>query len=350
MYCATAIPHQLHFRQAAGTSRGVLHTKTSWFIRLEQSDQPGHTGWGECSILPGLSPDDRPNFTAFLTKTVLPNVNHYLYHPEQLNDWPAIRFALEMAWLDLQNGGQKLLFPSDFTHRKKRIPINGLIWMGSMASMEQQIQKKITEKTHCIKIKIGAIDFHQELQLLDTIRSQCGPEQLEIRLDANGAFQAEEALDKIDQLAKYHIHSIEQPIKAGQSQALQRVCKASPIPIALDEELIGLQANTRNAERFNQIQAAYFIIKPSLLGGFKCAQSWIDMAKTNQIGYWVTSALESNIGLNAIAQWTATHNNPLPQGLGTGTLFRNNIPSPLVAEPGFLHYDSDQKWDLSVIT
>ncbi len=336
--------HVFQFKQPGGTSRGVLHTKTSWYIRVWQTNHPGIYGIGECSVLPGLSPDDRPDIEDQLTK-VCQAINHEaLPVSEGLNAWPAIRFALECALLDLQNGGRKRLFPSAFTKGADSIAINGLIWMGQPEYMLEQIEAKLANGFSCLKMKIGAIDFEQELSILSGIRKRFSPRQLELRVDANGAFQPEEALVKLQRLAAFHIHSIEQPIKAGQWEEMARLCKQTPLPIALDEELIGVVGHSQKEHLLRQIQPQYIILKPSLLGGFQASQEWIDLARQHEVGWWITSALEGNIGLNAIAQWTYLQQNPLPQGLGTGQVFTNNIASPLVLDGERLCYNAHVRW------
>ena len=334
-----AVCETLHFdfKFPAGTSRGVLHQKTSTMIYLHQD---GKTGVGECSTIPGLSPDPEENYIGKIQEICNLINNGALSDNVNVQGFPSIMFGLETALHDLKSGGKGILFPSDFTRGKAGIPINGLIWMGEKAFMQEQIQSKLEAGYRCLKMKVGALDFETELQILQDIRARFAPEELEIRVDANGAFTPQDAMKKIDRLSAFCIHSIEQPIKPGQLKVMEALCRNSSIPVALDEELIGF--NPDNAiSLISDIKPAYIILKPSLLGGFKIAQKWIDAAESNQTGWWVTSALESNIGLNAIAQWTYTLNNPLPQGLGTGQLYRNNIPSPLEirgAELWFMNY------------
>jgi L-alanine-DL-glutamate epimerase-like enolase superfamily enzyme len=238
------------------------------------------------------------------------------------------------------------LFPSDFTKGKDSIPINGLIWMGDPVFMKQQIKDKLASGFSCIKLKIGAIDFDNELELIKSIRNEFDAKTIEIRVDANGAFKPNEALEKLKRLSDYNLHSIEQPIRQGQVGDMAQLCSETPLPIALDEELIGVFSVTEKQFLLQTIKPQYIILKPTLVGGFKGSQEWIALAESNQIGWWVTSALESNIGLNAIAQWTYTLESQLPQGLGTGGLFTNNIQSPLVVDSGQLVYDLKTKWNL----
>lgn len=316
------------FKFPAGTSRGVLLHKVSRFLELTAD---GITGIGECSTIPGLSPD--PEAACDQKLDELCNKLNEGVQPEdiRLEDFPSISFGLETALMDLENGGNQLLFPSSFTEGMRGIPINGLIWMGEKKFMKDQISRKIDEGYRCLKMKIGALDFNTEVEIIRDIRSAFTPEDIELRLDANGAFQIETAMSKMNILSAFHIHSIEQPIQPKQYEAMQRLCEESPIPVALDEELIGYPSE-KAGELLRKLKPAYIILKPSLLGGFRQSQQWIDAAEITGTGWWVTSALESNIGLNAIAQWTATLNNPMPQGLGTGQLYQNNIESPLKIE------------------
>jgi L-alanine-DL-glutamate epimerase-like enolase superfamily enzyme len=267
---------------------------------------------------------------------------------EWLSYWPSIAFALGTAIFDLKSGGQRLLFESKFTSGDSPIAINGLVWMGDPGFMLQQIEEKINAGFSVIKMKVGAIDFEQELALIRHIRMNYPAEKIEIRIDANGAFRFVDVFKKLEQLAVFSIHSIEQPIKAGNPQMMAEVCRFSPIPVALDEELIGIVPDDDKKRLLDIILPQFIILKPSLLGGFENSQQWINLAEERGAAWWVTSALESNIGLNAIAQWTATHKNPLPQGLGTGSLYSNNIPSPLLVENGFLHYKPETSWQLEL--
>ncbi len=309
-------------------------------------EKPNLIGLGECSIIPKLSIDYRPDFEAKLAE-VIASIDNYAYWLEEgLAEFPSIRFGLETALLDLQLGAKRLLFRSEFTNGRQAIPINGLVWMGDYKSMYKQIKDKIECGYRCVKLKIGAIDFEKELQLLALIRKDFDEREMELRVDANGAFSAEEAMAKLERLSKYKLHSIEQPISQGQWEAMASLCKQTPIPIALDEELITVNHN-RIEEMLKTIMPQYIILKPSLLGGFSASQKFIHEAEKQEIGWWVTSALESNIGLNAIAQWTHTLNNPMPQGLGTGQLFTNNMDSPLVVKQASLFHMPDVKWNLN---
>lgn len=328
--------HTLIFKQASGTSRGVLHTKNSWIIELFDVANPSVIGKGEASIIENLSPDWNHDYENQLAE-ICKNVNdHVATNFSKLHDFPSIRFALESTLLDLKNGGKEIYFPSEFTDGKKSISINGLIWMGSKEFMEQQIREKIEEGYSCIKLKIGAIDFETELELLKSIRAKFSKAEMELRVDANGAFAVEEAPKKLDQLAKFDLHSIEQPIKQGQFEGMKKLCASTPLHIALDEELIGVNSLDKKSELLSFIKPQYIILKPSLVGGFQSSNEWISIAEKNKIDWWMTSALESNVGLNAIAQYTFTKNNPMPQGLGTGQLYTNNFPSGLRIERGRL--------------
>jgi O-succinylbenzoate synthase len=347
--------HTLRFRFEAGTSRGVLTTKDTWFLKIGSSARPGIYGLGECGPLKGLSPDDTPDIEAKLDAVCHKLSNHaqqswdtrYLLEEFDLYHFPSILFGLETALLDLQNGGRRILFQSDFSKGDNGIAINGLVWMGDESFMRQQLEDKIAQGYTCIKLKIGALDFDTEIRLIESIRKRFDASKISIRVDANGAFSPTEALEKLTTLAKYTLHSIEQPIRAGQPEAMHELCMRSPLAIALDEELIGICSYTEKQQLLQRIQPPYIILKPTLVGGMAMTQEWINAARQAQTGWWITSALESNIGLNAISQYTASLAPELPQGLGTGQLYHNNIPSPLSIEKGFLYYRSDLNWDLS---
>jgi len=335
----------LQFKFPAGTSRGVLLHKLSSFLILEQE---GFTGIGECSTIPDLSIDPMEFYDQKLNE-VCRWINAGNNPGDiDLSAFPSIAFGLETALLDVKANGSKKLFPSDFTEGKTGIPINGLVWMGDKEFMQKQITEKIAAGYRCIKLKVGALDFETELEIIAGIRRHFSPEEIEIRLDANGGFTPEDALKKLEKLAVYHIHSIEQPIKQGQLDAMADICKHSPIPIVLDEELNGVKSADKELI-IEKTKPAYIILKPSLLGGFKQSEEWIRLAEKHQVKWWITSALEANIGLNAIAQWTFTLNSELPQGLGTGQLYYNNIPSPLEIRDAKLFYQTKNDWDLSAI-
>ena len=301
-------------------------------------------GVGECGVFRGLSYDDRPDYENKL-EWLCDHINAdlgSLY--QELKEFPSIQFGLEQALLSLKSEDKYALFPSNFSKGLDRIPINGLIWMGEASFMNEQISKKLKAGFTTLKMKIGAINFDTELDILKGIRNQYDASELELRVDANGAFSVEEAMGKLEKLAVFGIHSIEQPIKAGQTETMRRLCKSSPIPIALDEELIGVLEKNQKQALLAQINPQYIILKPSLVGGFHGSLEWIKVAEDLGIDWWITSALESNIGLNAIAQFTYTLKNKLPQGLGTGALFSNNIEAPLFVKDGELGYDSKHNW------
>ena len=323
---ATYHKYILNFKRPSGTSRGILTEKETWFIVLEKD---GKKGIGECGILRGLSIDDRPDYEAKLQWTCahIHLGENQLW--EALIEFPSIQFGVEMAFQSLRSESPFLLFPSDFTNGEKSIPINGLVWMGSTSFMKQQIEEKLAEGFRCVKLKIGAIDFDTELQLLGYIRQHFTPEQIEIRVDANGAFDVSLALDKLTQLSEFKLHSIEQPIPKNNTDNMAELCKTTPIPIALDEELIGVFSLEEKEALLQKIKPQYIILKPSFIGGFRGSKEWISLAEKYKIGWWITSALESNIGLNAIAQWTAELKTKTPQGLGTGGLYTNNFDSKL---------------------
>ncbi|MEP1488413.1 MAG: o-succinylbenzoate synthase [Algibacter sp.] len=337
--------HILEFKQASGTSRGILKTKATWFLLLNDN---GKQGIGECGMFKGLSIDDRIDYEdklSWVTQNIDLGLNYLL---NELIEFPSIQFGLEMAFMSLKSKDAFELFPSKFTQGEDSITINGLIWMGTKGFMNQQIKDKIEAGFQCIKMKIGAIDFQAEIELLKSIRKEFTSKDIELRVDANGAFSSAEALDKLKILSDYDLHSIEQPIKQGQIEAMANLCENTPLPIALDEELIGVFSVTKKQELLQTINPQYIILKPTLIGGFKGSNDWIEIAEKQNIGWWITSALESNVGLNAIAQYTYNKQSKLPQGLGTGGLFTNNFASPLRVENGTLQYDSLKSWTINL--
>lgn len=345
MIKATYQQYFLNFKQPSGTSRGVLRTKETWFLILERE---GKYGYGECGLFRGLSVDDCPNYEEKL-QWACENINIGLEKLlTELIEFPSIQFGLEQAFLSLENKNPFELFLSDFTKGKQQITINGLIWMGDKAVMQQQIKDKLQQGFTTIKMKIGAIDFDTEIELLQSIRKEFSAKEIELRVDANGAFSPDNALDKLMRLSELDLHSIEQPIKQGQWQEMAKLCENTPLSIALDEELIGVFSSEEKEKCIATIKPQYIILKPSLVGGFKGSNEWIQIASNHNAGNWITSALESNIGLNAIAQWTFTLNNPLPQGLGTGSLFANNFQSPLEVTKGSLAYNSSKNWHFNI--
>lgn len=325
MKTATFKQYLLEFKQASGTSRGVLTTKETYFLEVTEGDKKGI---GECGIFRGLSYEDIPEYEEML-QWLCDNINENkkLLRKELLH-FPSIWFGYEQAMLNLQHG-EDLYFPSDFSEGYSSIKINGLIWMGDVSFMQQQIEEKINQGFQCLKLKIGT-DWKAEKEILKQLRKTFHPDQLELRVDANGGFNFEEVKNVLDELADLGIHSIEQPIKAGNIAEMAVLCEKSPTPIALDEELIGVLNFDDKKELLEKIKPQYIILKPSLVGGFSGTDEWISFAEKLGIGWWITSALESNIGLNAIAQYTFTKNPKMPQGLGTGGLFTNNLETRLV--------------------
>jgi o-succinylbenzoate synthase len=322
---ASFLKHTLIFKTQAQTSREVLQTKETYLLTIENE---GGVGVGECALFKGLSYDN-PIYYEDKLKWICANINlgiEILY--SELMAFPSIQFGLEQAFINL-NYTKHLYFPSKFTQGKDAIKINGLIWMSQINQMQQQIEQKIELGFSCIKLKIGHLDWENELLLIKNLRKQFSAEKLEIRVDANGAFLPKNVNKILNQLAELEIHSIEQPIKQGQASEMKQLCRNSPIPIALDEELIGVFCKKEKRKLLEQIQPQFIILKPSLIGGFKGSEEWISVANELNVNWWITSALESNIGLNAIAQWTYSLQNPMPQGLGTGNLFSNNFSSPL---------------------
>ncbi|MBR6828735.1 MAG: o-succinylbenzoate synthase [Prevotella sp.] len=316
----------LHFKQPAGTSRGVYTERRIWLVTATDGDA---VGVGECAPLPQLSCDDIPNYGEVL-RGFCDEVEQTGEIPfESLRDYPSMLFGLETAICSMVNGQ---LFDTPFTRGEVGIPINGLVWMGTFEEMSQRIEQKLEQGFRCVKLKIGAIDFDAEIALLKQIRQRFGPRDVELRVDANGAFSPDEALYKLELLSQYALHSIEQPIRAGQWANMSELCRESPLPIALDEELIGVNDPDQKRQMLNIIRPAYIVLKPSLHGGMAGCREWIATARDMGIGSWITSALESNVGLNAIAQFcSGVYGNhiTMPQGLGTGQLFTDNIPMPL---------------------
>ncbi len=334
----------LDFKNPSGTSRGVLTQKETWFLIIEEDNKKGI---GECGILRGLSCDDRFDYEEKLQWVC---INIHLGEKvlwEALIEFPSIQFGVEMAFLSLTSSTPFLLFPSAFTSGEKSILINGLIWMENEQQMKQQIEVKIAEGFTCIKLKIGAIDFDKELQLLCFIRQHFTSNQIEIRVDANGAFSEIDALSKLNKLAEFQLHSIEQPIAKNHTDSMAELCKTSKIDIALDEELIGVFSSQEKEDLLIKIKPKYIILKPSFIGGFRGTNEWILLAEKHNIKWWITSALESNIGLNAISQFTFLKQNIMPQGLGTGALYTNNFDCPLEVKSGQLFYNSELKWKVN---
>lgn len=353
------------FSFSARTSRGPMRERHSWFIKVEDNTNPAVVGIGECGPLPGLSPELTPDFEATLTKCInalnelnipiasiheaaisLTRLHTFLAGlalPVSLQANPSIAFALESAFLDLHHGGKQMIFDNSFL-KGEAIPINGLIWMGGMDFMLQQIEIKIRDGFRCIKLKVGGLDFEKECDVLQYIRRKYFRDNITIRLDANGAFKPDEALYKLKELAKFNVHSIEQPLKKG-AEYLPQLCKESPIPVALDEELIGVNNRSEKEKLLDRIHPQFIILKPSMHGGLFGCEEWIGVAEDKKIDWWITSALESNIGLNAIAQFTANYPINKHHGLGTGGIYENNISSPLkISKESLLM--GKEKWEL----
>ena len=323
-----------HFRQPAGTSRGVYTERKSWLLTVSDGET---VGVGECAPLPDLSCDAMPDniynkvLRGFCDQVERTGEISY----EQMRNYPSMLFGLETAMQELrgeriEKGGERsLLFDTAFSRGEVGIPINGLVWMGSYEEMLQRMEEKLAQGFHCVKLKVGAIDFDRELDLVKRIRERFSFHDVELRLDANGGFKPDEALYQLELLSQYAIHSIEQPVKAKQWALMAELCRDAPLPIALDEELIGINDPDAKRQMLRIIKPAYIVLKPSLHGGMMGCREWIEIAQDEGIGWWITSALESNVGLNAIAQFASSFPLNMPQGLGTGQLFTDNIPMPL---------------------
>ena len=331
----------LHFKQPAGTSRGVYTTRQSYYLTITDDDRPGIKGVGECATLPDLSCDAVPEYFKILSDIcrMVEQTGNIPY--EMLRPYPSILFGLETAFAQLEANGSTRLYDTPFGRGEEGITINGLVWMGTFEEMYSRLEAKLKAGFHCVKLKIGAIDFNKELDLIKHIREAFDKNTIELRVDANGGFTPENAMARLEALAQYDIHSIEQPIKQHQWGEMARLCKETPLPIALDEELIGVNVKSMKEYLLDTIRPQYIILKPSLHGGMYGCNEWIQMAKERGIGSWITSALESNVGLNAIAHYCAKTYGPavsMPQGLGTGQLFTNNIETPLMIEGDKIWY------------
>lgn len=334
------VEHDLRFKRPAGTSRGVLKQRRVWYLVLEKDDR---FGVGECAPLPGLSAETIPEVEAALASlSEDPDVSCADANRQKLPS--SVRFAVETALKDLEQAGTQILFPSDFTRGDKGIPINGLIWMGDPSFMREQIRQKLDLGWRCVKLKIGALQFEEELAILKGIRAEYSAKDVILRVDANGGFSPDEVLDRLEQLAELDIHSIEQPIAKGQWPQMADVCKSSPLDIAYDEELIGITAREDKIQLLDTLAPHYLVLKPSLHDGMAGCDEWIELAGERDIGWWITSYLESNLGLNAIAQWTFLKDPRLHQGLGTGQLFTNNMDSPLEIRGEHLFFNPDKRF------
>jgi o-succinylbenzoate synthase len=324
-------PYTLHFKRPAGTSRGVYLDHAVWYVVLRSVVDPDHVGIGECAPLFDLSCDYDENYEKRLKQFAKELEENGEIDYETLKEFPSVLFGFETALRHFEAKSLRL-WDTPFSQGKEGIPINGLIWMGDFDYMYRQIEAKLEGGFRCVKLKIGAIEFDKEISLLRHIRQHFSSDIIELRVDANGAFSPEDALEKLKRLSEFELHSIEQPIRQGQWREMQRLVQTSPIPIALDEEMIGVNQTDTKKELLETIMPQYIILKPTLHGGFRGVEEWIGLANSLGIGWWITSALESNVGLNAIAQWCSTLNNSLPQGLGTGGLYTNNIDLPLRIE------------------
>ncbi len=340
--------NEFRFRRPATTSRGAFTSKPVYYIVLYDNSSPNLFGIGECSLFPGLSMDDVEGYEKKI-KEIVDLINKGWYELNMpLYAFPSINFALETAIKDLEQNGSKILYPSSFTDGKDSIAINGLIWMGTRKEMCAQIDQKLNLGFQCLKLKIGALDFDEEYEIIADIRKRYKVDDLEIRVDANGAFPPEDALEYLYRLSDLDLHSVEQPILPSQLDEMAALCETTPIPIALDEELIGKYTVENKQQLLKIIQPQYIVLKPGLLGGISSCTEWIETANRQNIGWWITSSLETNIGLNAIAQWTYSLKNSMAQGLSTGDLFVNNIESPLALMGEKLYYFPQKKWDLSL--
>ena len=329
--------YRLRFRFLAKTSREEMREKDTYFVKIFDPANPDVFGIGECGLFKGLSADDVVGYEDCLSRACADPL-------APLPQMSSIRMGFETALADFNNGGKRSVVKSDWQSGETSITINGLIWMGDKSTMLSRVREKIKRGFKILKLKIGGIDFEEELSILKLIRDTYSDSDLEIRLDANGSFSTADALQRLDRLSRFDIHSIEQPIAAGQYDDMARICRLSPIPVALDEELIGFRSDGEMEQILDAIKPQYIILKPTLCGGFERSDKWVELAENKGIGWWATSALESNIGLNAIAQWISSKDNPLAQGLGTGELYNNNIPSPIHMSDDKLKYDINSDW------
>lgn len=353
MIAARWIEHTLQPRFELGTSKGTINARTVWYLLAWDTDRPEVIGIGEAAPFPGHSKEFPADVRTKLIELCADTHDWQRRLTTDLVDVPSVRFAVEQCLRDLEVSGTKQLFPSPFLLGHQHIPINGLVWMGDKATMKQRIREQIDKGFTTVKMKIGASGVHRngiedELELLAAVRREFGPNDITLRVDANGAFGAHEVMNVLQRLAELQVHSIEQPVHAGLYEVMAELCERTPVPIALDEDLIGLNTRDAKVDLLDHVQPQYIVIKPSLVGGWAATQEWIDLAKARHVGWWITSALESTIGLNAIAQYTATLGVTMPQGLGTGSVYDNNITSPLLAERGVLRYRPEEAWDLGL--
>lgn len=337
-------PYMLKFREPAGTSRGILTEKPTYLLKIWDENNPGVYGLGEAAVFPGLSPEADHRYEYKLVELL---ANIAIGRPTDLSHHSSIQFGLEQALLDFASGGRRIYYPSPFTEGKREIVINGLVWMGNYEEMLSRMEQKVQQGFKCIKLKIGAINWQDELTLIKNLRERYDAEQLTIRVDANGAFNMDNLFPCLKNLADLYVHSIEQPIPAGNPDLMKFVCDISPVPVALDEELIGISSHEERMKMLSFIKPQFIVLKPALCGGFSGAKDWIECARNEGIGWWITSALESNVGLNAIAQFTGSLDTDLPQGLGTGALFTNNFQLPIALDGEMMKYYPDDPIDNS---
>lgn len=335
-------PYLLHFKEPGGTSRGVMTEKPTFLIKVYDENDPSHFGIGEAAVFPGLSPEADGKYVLKLTELL---ANVAIGKQTDLSRHSSIQFGFEQALYDFSNGCRGIYFPSQFTEGDAEIEINGLVWMGDFDKMIERIDEKVKQGFRCLKLKIGAIDWKKEIEMIEYVRRRYTENQLMIRVDANGGFSMDNALPRLKMLADLGIHSIEQPLPAGNEELMAFLCHVSPLPIALDEELIGKVTTEQRMATLDVIKPAYIILKPALCGGFSGANEWISLAGEREIGWWVTSALESNVGLNAIAQWTGFIKAEGPQGLGTGGVFTDNFVTPVSLERDRLKYNPQIQLD-----
>ena len=329
-----------------GTSKGVINVRTVWYLIAWDTDRPQVRGIGEAALFPGHSKEFPADVRTKLLELCADTSNWEQRLHDDLVHVPSVRFAVDQCLRDLQVSGSKVLFPSEFTLGRAGIPINGLVWMGDKNTMRERFKAQIDGGNRCMKMKIGAIGIDEELGLLTDVRREFSAKELTLRVDANGAFTNSTVMPVLERLAELEVESIEQPVPSGLYEVMAELCASSPLPIALDEDLIGMNTTEAKKDLLDHVKPQHIVIKPSMVGGWAAAQEWIDLAQERSIGWWITSALESSIGLNAIAQWTATLGVTVPQGLGTGSVYADNIPSPLTVKGGELRYLPEVAWDL----
>ncbi len=332
-----------------GTSKGSITSRTVWYLIAWHSERPEVKGIGEAALFPGHSKEFPAEVRTKLLELCADTSDWSQRVNGDLKNVPSVRFAVEQCLKDLGVSGSKVLFPSTFTLGKQGIPINGLVWMGDRSTMKERMRERIDSGFTTIKLKIGAIGIEDELALLKSIRAEFSAKAITLRVDANGAFDARTAPEVLKRLAELEVESIEQPVPPGLYEVMEELCATSPLPIALDEDLIGLNTRDAKADLLDAVRPRYIVIKPSMVGGWASAEEWIALARSRSIGWWITSALESSIGLNAVAQWTATLDVDRAQGLGTGGVYVDNIPAPLEAVRGELRFRPEREWDLSRI-